>query len=371
MKIGIDIHTISGMPQGSKTYIQNLLRELAKVDADNEYYLYSTEKISSSYGKKFFHRIIKPKSSIIRIPLSFPLSLKRDSIDIFHCLYIAPPLCPCKYVVTIQDILFESYPDLFPAKQRVIFSKLVHLTAKRAEHILTCSEYSKNDIYKRYNIPLDKITVTHHGVDKIFAKIDDKNRLNDFRIQHKLPHKFILFVGRIEPRKNIPILIDAYADLLKQNKIKHDLVIVGPKDFGYKKTFEKVKQYGIEKKVLFTGPIENKNLPYIYNMADLFVYPSIAEGFGIPPLEAMACGTPVVTSNTTSLPEVVGNGAITVNPFDIKSLSNAIITLINNGDIRNKYIKSGFERAKLFSWEKSAKKTLKIYERVYRKLGLS
>jgi glycosyltransferase involved in cell wall biosynthesis len=198
-----------------------------------------------------------------------------------------------------------------------------------------------------------------------FKRIQVHKILNSIKQKYHLPDRFILFVGTLEPRKNIIRLLEAYARI--KDKLPHKLVIAGTKGWLYQPIFEAVKRLSLRNNVIFLGYVDDGNLPALYNLADLFVYPSIYEGFGLPVLEAMACGIPVITSNVSSLPEVAGDAAVLVDPYNVKELAGAMKHVLTNASLRKQVINKGFQQAKNFSWKKCARETLKVYEEVYDK----
>jgi glycosyltransferase involved in cell wall biosynthesis len=226
--------------------------------------------------------------------------------------------------------------------------------------IISISHHTKYDMLKHFKIPEDKIKVIHLAANECYKplKEDEIYKINE---KYSLNHPYILYVGGLEPKKNIPTLLKAFYKL-KKHDVNHKLVITGEKRWNYKSIFETIDKLNLQKEVIFTGYIPDEDLPALYNAADLFVYPSLYEGFGLPPLEAMACGTPVITSNTSSLPEVVGDAGIMVNPYDIDELTNKMYKVLTNEGLTEELSKKGLERAKLFSWKKCAEETLNTYK---------
>jgi len=240
-------------------------------------------------------------------------------------------------------------------------------TLKTADKIITVSNSTKNDLMNHFNIPKEKIRVIFEAADEKFKSLNNKET-KEVKYKYHLNFPFILYVGGLAVHKNIPALIKAFYKVKKKG-IQHKLVITGTKRWKYKEIFETIDKLDLQNDVVFTGYVSDEDLPALYNAADLFVYPSIYEGFGLPPLEAMACGTPVITSNTSSLPEVVGDAGIMVDPYDVNGLADAMHEVLANEGLRANMIKNGLERAKMFSWEKCARETLKVYEEVYNQTG--
>lgn len=371
MKIGIDLHTVNNLFQGSRTYVYNLTRALLNIDKSNEYYLYlppdTEEKTAGVFQQENVNcKVIRPSSRSIRLTIAFPARLAMDKIDIFHCQYMGPLLSPCPYVETIHDIIHETHPQFYPMKLKRLMKFFYPLSARKASRILTGSEYTKEQIRKLYKVPEERIDVTPYGASSEFRMVDDTREASRIAGRYGIEGPYILFVGRIEPRKNIFGLIRAYHLAKSRYNIAHKLVIVGMKDPLFEDFHRQVvHEERNDKDVLIVGGIEQEHLPYIYNGADLFVYPSFAEGFGLPVLEAMACGVPVLTSNTASLPEVAGDAGMMIDPGNDEQLATAIRRILGDSTLRSTMRENGLKRAKLFSWHQTAERVLQIYREVY------
>jgi len=235
---------------------------------------------------------------------------------------------------------------------------------ERADAIIAISNHTKLDLIKYFDAPEDKITVTHLAADKAFTRIVDHDILKKIRQKYSLPHDFVLFVGSLEPRKNLPTLLAAYALLQQTFKNKFSLVIVGSEGWLNDQIKLLITELKISENVCFTGYVAQEHLSAIYSMASVFVYPSLYEGFGLPVVEAMACGTPVITSNVSSIPEVVGDAAVLIDPINKEELALTIERVLGDEDLRESLRISGIARAKTFSWERCARETLEVYKRV-------
>ncbi|HUV05756.1 MAG TPA: glycosyltransferase family 1 protein, partial [Armatimonadota bacterium] len=236
---------------------------------------------------------------------------------------------------------------------------------KKADAIIAISESTKRDIVELLGAPEHKIYTTLLGVDPPYRPVSDERKERVAR-EHGLGHSTILYLGTLEPRKNIPALLAAFSQARKSSPAKDcTLVLAGGKGWFFNQTFKLVEDLGLKESVRFTGYVPAEDLPALYSAATVFVYPSLHEGFGLPPLEAMACGTPVITSNASSLPEVVGDAGIMVDPYNVEELAGAILRVLCDPDLRQEMSAKGLERAKKFSWEETARQTLKVYERVH------
>jgi glycosyltransferase involved in cell wall biosynthesis len=363
MKIGIDYHAAFGMPRGNQTYITNLIPWLVTIDDKCEYILYALRVFDGIISQSPNVQLRKVLSSnpVRRLGIELPLYVCADKTDILHTIYINPVWKRCRSVVTIHDILFEHYPELF-TKTFVLRSKaFIRTSVKRADRIITISDYSRGDICSTYDIDPNMVVVTPLGVDETFRPITSQETLKRICQKYGIKDPYILFVGRLEPRKNLPALLEAFCQLQRCGYDDIMLVLSGPKDFGYKFIFKEVNRLRLEKRVLFSGPISQEDLPVIMGGSKVFVYPALYEGFGLPVLEAMACGVPVVTSNTSSLPELVGNAGLLIDPFDVESLASGIRRLLSDSALYKELSQRGIERARTFRWKQCAEKTYKVY----------
>lgn len=367
MKIGINAHALGSQRGGDETYIRNVIRALGTLDPDNDYTLFLTPPVPDEVipgSERMRCVVVGPRTPLVRLPITFPLALVRARIDVVHVQYVAPALCPARVVVSVHDIAYERYPQFFDHATTVQFRALVPLTIRHAAAVLTLSHYSKRDIVQRYGVPPEKITVTHLAADPIYRPIHDLKRLAEVRKRYRTGEGYILCVGNLQPRKNLKTLIEAYVKLRRADAIRNKLVLVGRKAWLHDDIFAAARDSGYADELVFTGYVPDDDLVALYNAADLFVYPSIFEGFGLPPLEAMACGTPVVCSNTSSIPEVVGADALLVNPLDVEALARAISMALDDTDLRTRLSKQGIRRAASFSWDDTGRAIAEVYRQV-------
>lgn len=288
--------------------------------------------------------------------------LEQSDFDIIHNPSQVPTYFRFSHpsVMTVHDITTITVPESHAYITRLNDMFLLKKTLKNVNYIIADSENTKKDLLKNFPISPEKIHVVHLAADPIFRQIDliESSQLDN---QFSIDYKFILFTGTLEKRKNVLNLIKSFY-LLKREGFPHKLVLAGKCGNIHNQLKQLIYNLNLMNDVIFTGFISNEELVYLYNTADVFVYPSCYEGFGLPPLEAMSCGCPVVCSNTSSLPEVVGDAGILVNPYSIEDIKNAMKTVITNTDIRNKMSRKGKERSQLFSWEKCARETYKVYQ---------
>jgi glycosyltransferase involved in cell wall biosynthesis len=369
MRVGIITDYVDEKAGGFRTYIKELVNCLKYIDHSTEYILIHHTKVDDDIYKENEDIVVPFKYRILRRELrkvfTLPIMLEKYGFDLIHETgHFGPFFIGAKFkkVLTVHDIAVLKYPETRKMEHIIKWRFAFPLILKNTDKIIAVSKNTKMDLIRYFNIPQEKIKVVYNGVSKRMKVIDEADILNRIRDKYNLPQKFILCVSTLEPRKNIPMLIKAYYRLKKSRYLTHKLILVGSKGWKYSNIFEAIKQLNLGRDVIFTGYVPDEDLPAIYNMADLFVYPSLYEGFGLPPLEAMACGTPVITSNTSSLPEVIGDAGIMIDPYYCDALTKAIYEVLTNEGLREDMTKKGFERARSFTWINTAKETLKVYE---------
>lgn len=372
MRIAIDAHSVGAKLGGNESYAVNLIEALAQIDSVNNYTLY----VTTAEARDRFHqrwpnfkvRTTRPHTPLIRIPLTLSAELRKHPVDVLHVQFTAPPFCPCPVVVNIHDLSFEHLPQTFLRRSRTQLRLTVRHSARRADRILTLSEHTRSDVIKTYKIDPAKVIAIPLAAPAHFGPVTDDRELQRVRHNYGIDGDYVLSVGSIQPRKNLVRLIQAYAALrisYASNRYPK-LVIVGKRGWLYDETWRALEETGVKDSIVLTGYVPEPDLLALYSGALCFVYPSYFEGFGLPPLEAMKCGTPVVVGNATSLPEVVGDAGLKVDPFDVSAIAGAINELIKNSELRRKLSVKGLERAELFDWRNTARQTLKVYEQVAR-----
>lgn len=354
MRIGIDIQTTLGEKTGFGFYVSNLVKHLKDIDNSNKYLLFKPETEEDfSAPQRFIWDQVK-----------FPKLAKKNKVDILHQPCFSAPIFHdgMKIVVTIHDLIAIRFGKDIPFYSRQYFGRWMPFSYRYADEIIAVSEYTKKDIIKLLNIPDKKITVIPLAVDDCFKEIHDKEVINAVKNKYHITGNYLLHLGTINPRKNLEFLIEVFS-ALEDNNLK--LVITGKKGWYYEGLFDLVKKLGLEDRVIFTGYIDDEDKPALYNGASIFLFPSIYEGFGLPPLEAMACGTPVICSNTSSIPEVVGSAGILISPTDKLCWVREIKKVLEDKQIYNALSKKALIQATKFSWDRCAKQTIQIYEKLY------
>lgn len=366
MKIGID-----GRPAyfyrgtGIGTYTYQLINSLNKVDSKNNYVIFTPEKESSNMN---LSKNIKENTiNNFWDEVNIPNILKDSNIDIYHVPQNGvglPEEKTCPFTITLHDVIPYRMPETVSDRYMKIFSEKIPKIVSMTDGIITVSEFSKKDIVKSFGYPEDKIYVSYLSNEDIYKPLKKDICKNIIKKKYKIEKDFIFYVGGFSLRKNIPGLIKAFSKLITLYDKEISLVIggkTGPLCEEYKKLAEKLN---IKDKVIFPGFIPLNDMPYFYNGANLFVYPSFYEGFGLPPVEAMACGTPVIASNTTCIPEIVQDGAKLVNPYDINDLCDSILQVLLDKKFSEKLRIFGLKRASNLSWRRCARETLSAYEKI-------
>ena len=378
MRIGINtLFLIPGKVGGSEIYLRNLLRNLTMIDRENEYILFTNMENSGTFkiSQDNFREVLCPiranfrPARVLWEQFVLPFQIKKYKIEVLHSPgYTAPILTSCHSVGTIHDMNYFYYPEDFPRLTTMFLKLLVPLAARRSDKIITVSKNSKKDIVKILKVPESKICVIYEaGSSQLPVPIAVEERVKvreKFKERYGIDKKFILTVSVSHPHKNLHRLIEAYEILWKKYQIAYQLVIVGIKGRSQSGLVNFVKERSLGKKVIFTGWISNEDLSSLYSEAQLFVFPSLFEGFGIPVLEAMTHGTPVVSSNAASLPEVVGGAALLVDPYSVDEIAEAMHRVLTKENLRANLVKKGLKRASQFSWERTAGETLAVYKRV-------
>ncbi len=364
MRVGIDIHAIGLKQTGNESYIRSLVESFEEMECPGvEFYYYQTRPIPLPDWKGRIRRV-RPHTPFIRIPFSFPRHLRRDRIDVAHFQYIGPPSSPCPQVVTIHDISFEPFPEFFSPFERRRLRWLVPAAARRAAHIIAVSEATKRDLMNLYGIPSDRISVVHNGASRQFRTVDSRDDPEERLRALGVARPYILAVGNLQPRKNLQRVIRSYGRLRRDRGVDLDLILAGQSTWGSSRIVSEITRNRLEKNVHLTGFVSTEDLVALYKHAEFSVYASLYEGFGLPVLESMTCGTPVITSNVSSMPEIAGDAAVLVDPRSEEELQEAMARLAEDEGLRRRLRERGLRRAAEFSWRRAAERTLEIYRRV-------
>ena len=367
MRIAIDARKLHDF--GIGTYIRNLLRHLSRIDQANEYVLLCHEPdmgVAATLGPNFRAVLERARNYSVVEQVHVPWVLMREKPDVYHAPhYVLPVAVRCRSVVTIHDCIHLMFPQYLPNRAAHAYARgAMWSAARRSDRILTVSEASKRDILHFFNVPPEKIAVVYNAIDERFWIEPHEEEVERVRERFQLHQRFVLYVGGIKPHKNLVRLIEAFAELRKGEFEELKLLIIGDEISKLPALRRAVHSHKLHKHVRFLGFLPDETLAALYRLAAVFVFPSLYEGFGLPPLEAMASGTPVVTSNVSSLPEVTGDAAVLVDPHDARSIEHGIRRVLTDPALAAEMRQRGLMRAREFSWERSVRRTLEVYQKV-------
>ncbi len=350
---------------GISWYILHLLKNLGQVDPELRYTVFLHDRTFQESTLKLDYSSWPTQRPMIRIlweQLVQPMALRRAKVDLLHAMaFVAPIVMPCPFVVTVYDLSFLRFPYAFRPFNRWYLSHLTAYSVKRAKTVIAISKSTGQDIINLLGKPVEQVQTIYCGVDSEFCPLP-MAQVTAFKARHRLPDRFILFLGTLEPRKNIDGLICAYAAWRKYDQTAPPLVIAGGKGWYYQQIFQLVESLQLTGQIYFPGYVPQKELPLWYNAATLFVYPSHFEGFGLPVLESMACGTPIITSNNSSLPEVAGSAGLLIDSTDSLALTEAMVQVMSQPDLRASMREQGLVQAAKFRWDKTAHETVAVYK---------
>jgi len=383
VRIGINALGLRpGQLGGVEVYLRNLVVNLGRIAPDNEYLVFVDRHNQSVFGSGLppnVRRVVialpPPASPVIRalrylgwLPSPLADQLERSGVDVIHYpdSIINPPGIALPCVLTSHDIQHEYFPRHFPFQTHLLRKLTYGPSARKARRIITDSEFTRDTLVEKFGIPAGKITAIPWGVDATFRPDVSVAEVKRMRQKYRLPQVFAFYPANTWPHKNHPRLVQAIGLLQKKYRSDCKLVLCGRPQWGHDALLSALKAYDLQGDVLILGYVPAEDLPALYHTASLLVYPSLFEGFGIPLVEAMSCGCPIVCSNTTSLPELVGDAAVLVNPYDVEGLANAIWRVLNDRDLRADLVAKELARARHFSWEKAARQTLQVYRQALR-----
>ncbi len=362
MRFSVDAHAIGQHLTGNETYIRNLLNCFDELDREADFVAYiSREEAAADVPQRFQKKLVS-SNPYVRLGYDLPRLVAEDRPDLLHVQYTAPIACSAPIVVTVHDVSFLEHPEYFTSFRALQLRLTVRRTVKSASCVLTVSEFSKRRIVDAYRLPDDKVAVLPDGVSSVFHPVARETAQRSLRTL--LPAApFILTVGDLQPRKNHLGLIQAFEDLIGAHpQLPHHLLIVGKEETWYAPTVRAAaKKSQVADRIHFTGFVDDEELRRLYGACDLMVYPSFYEGFGLPILEAMACGRAVACSNTSAMPEVADSAALLFDPSSRRDLVLAMRDLLLNPELRQRMERLGVQRAAMFSWTSSAAKTLDLY----------
>jgi glycosyltransferase involved in cell wall biosynthesis len=373
MRIGLNFQAMDKYFSGVEYYSLGLLNGLLRIDTENTYIVFTNQPdlvrehvpqhtnlsiVEVKYLKTRTARICWEHTQLPRLSA-------KHKLNVLHC---PSYICPLRkqsipYVVTIHDTIAIDHPQWCKKMNALYFNLFMKAAAKKASRIISVSEHSTDDIKRNFNLPCSKIRTIYPGIDNIFNSGENPSHCSEVGARYNLPQRYILYVGNIEPKKNIVTLLHV-TKKLREKGLPHKLVIVGKRTWESEAELEEISHEIAAGNVVCPGYVDRNDLPYVYQMADVFVFPSLYEGFGFPPLEAMACGTPVISTSSGALAETVKGAALIVKPNNIHQITNAICSMIKDSRFRERYTRMGLERSGRFNWDRAAEQTLSVYREV-------
>lgn len=365
MRFSVDAHAIGQHLTGNETYVRNLLQGFSSLDKESEFFAYVSRESALHEIPSRFSTHLVAENPFVRLGFDLPRRIRQDRPDLLHVQYTGPLFCRVPLVVSVHDVSFLKFPEYFTRSRAMQLRFTVKRTVKRAARVFTPSEFSRHSIIHAYRLDPEKVLVMPNGVSSLFHPISRQaaQRWVTSRLGFTFP--FILSVGDLQPRKNHIGLIRAFQELITAfPQLNHHLVLTGKETWHSKTIRDAAKNSGMGDRIHFTGFVEDDDLVRLYGSCEMFIYPSFYEGFGIPILEAMACGRAVACSNTSAMPEVADSAALLFNPDSVPEMVRAMRDLLLDSELRARMERLGSHRAALFSWENTARMTLEAYHQV-------
>ncbi|HYM95856.1 MAG TPA: glycosyltransferase family 1 protein [Candidatus Sulfotelmatobacter sp.] len=360
MRIAVDAHVIGEQETGNETYTRNLLRALAQDPGGDAYQLLTPHpdrlRAALTLPPAMEVVTVRPAASILRIPFGMPAAIRRQRSQVLHVSYVAPPRLACPTVVTIHDLSYLAYPHSVSTRTRLILTTLVPRSVRQAARVIAVSDFTRKDLIARYGMDADRIAVVHEAAGSEFRRLPDAGRRP---LPGGVREPFVLAVGNLEPRKNLARLVEAFGGVARRDPAP-TLVLVGKAKGSDSGLSEAIARHA-PGRVVRVGFVSDDELVLLYNRAALFIYPSLYEGFGLPPLEAMACGCPVIASNVTAMPEILGDGALLVDPLSPAAMAEAIRAVLDRQGLAADLRAHGMRQAASYSWARAAKETRAVY----------
>ncbi|MEI6564439.1 MAG: glycosyltransferase family 1 protein [bacterium] len=365
MKILIDAHMVGGRESGNEHYILGLLAGLQSVMPQAEVIVATSDPDALNGVLSICHPwrlVCVSRSPFRRLFVELPYLVSCERVDLLHVTYSGPLHCRCPVVVSVHDVSYLRHPEWFSWRDRTVLRAGVGLTLPRACGVIAISEHARGEIQAHYNLPPSRIAVTPLAARQDYQPVSPSRVLDDLGALG-IGQPYFLAVGNLQPRKNLPRLIEAFAKLKRDTNTPLRLVIAGRAKWRESEVFAAISRHHLSADVLFPGYVTDAQLVSLYCGSVAFIYPSLYEGFGLPIIEAMACGVPVITSSTSAMPETAGVAALIVNPYDVEAMAGAMARIMQDGALRIELGRKGIERAKQFSWERTASQTLDAYHR--------
>lgn len=367
MRIGIDARSLQGTELGIGRYLANLIKYYPQLDKANEYVLYFDREVRSRIPAGMAAKVLRfpgIKHSAAWVNIRLPIELSINKIDLFHSPFYGLPFIKiCPMIFTVHDIIFEVHPEWYPPAKRMFLQLFSRWASRSARKIIAVSEHSKRDFIERYSVDEGRIEVIYEAADGIFRQVSDNDKMSVVKQRYNIKKEFVLCVGAINRRKNVTRLLEAFRKLKKSN-LDMQLVLVGRIFWPFADLKRMIDELDLMHDVIHLENIPDEDLLYLYNAAEAMVYPSLYEGFGLPLVEAMACGTPIIASNATSIPEVVGDAGVLFDPNSVDDIAEKMAIVLKDPRARSEMSGKSLERSKRFSWQEAAQRTISLYNSV-------
>ena len=361
LRIGLDAHMVGGRETGNETYVRGLVSGFSQLPGDFDLYAYHVDRPWVESDSRIHFRPMANAAPWVRLTVGLATHAIRDSLDVLHVTYTAPLWARCPIVVTVHDISYATNPEWFSKRDLRVLSATVPLSMRKAQHVITVSDFCRNQIIERYRVRPEKVVAIPNAAGPAAMQLSYEGARRELTALGLDPQRrYVLAVGNLQPRKNLVRLIEAMRSVVAAG-LDVDLVIAGPEHYRAEEVLAASR--GAAERVRFTGYLSDHQLAACYSCASAFAFPSLFEGFGIPAIEAMAHGVPVVCSNTGALPEVCADAALYFDPVDVDSIANAIRQVMTDRHLHADLSRRGREREKQFSWQKSAQRTLEVYQK--------
>jgi len=353
---------------GPETYERYLVRGIAELDKQNQYEIFcfnkhAVDSFGISQNNIRFHELW-PNNRLISLSLSLPIAMQKVGLDKYHATFIPSPLTNIPGLFTMHDVSPLTHPEFYPKRVRQRLLPMIKHGLNKAESVICISEDCRQTTAEHFNVPLEKMTVVHHGVNPNIKPVPIDTAQSLVSEHYGVGHDYILYLGKLEARKNIVRILEAFSEFRQQHKCNTKLVLAGRRFWDLHGIDATISRLRLEGHVIETGYVPEEHLSALYSAAKTFVFPTLWEGFGFPILEAFTCGTPVITSNLSCLPEIAGGAAYLVDPLSVSDIAEAMSTVCHDKELREQMIESGVNRAKTFTWAKTAERTIGAYQKV-------
>nr|WP_316642741.1 glycosyltransferase family 1 protein [uncultured Roseateles sp.] len=373
MRMGVFLVMVGRVAAGPETYEHRLVQALAALDTENEYHVFCLDEAAvAALGisqPNFIFHVLWPSNRWVSMSGSLPWAIRRSGVKLLHATFTPPPLCPVDYVFTMHGAVTFKHPHFYPPAVVWRLNALLRRGLHKAKLTVCVSEFVKQEMMEFFGLPADRLLTVHHGVSEEFRPLCAVTAAEQVKRRQGLEGPYFLYVGKLHENKNIVRLIEAFHQFIAESRCEAVLVLVGRQVWGSDGILETIVRLRMTQRVRLLGHQPQSALPALYSAATAFVFPTLWEGFGLPVVEAMACGTPVIASNVASLPEVTGGAALLVDPLSTTEIAAALHRVWSDAALRERLRASGLARARVFDWKHTAAATLAAYRRVHEACG--